>query len=91
VALEKTIELAAVARGPPGYRPSCFSGEPAQWMINVTDTALVAVWRRGERWAYRLDIDTAEAEVVPDEDGWDVAFPCELPWPPILHHLAAGV
>ncbi|RLN31135.1 hypothetical protein C2845_PM05G17210 [Panicum miliaceum] len=91
-ALEKTIELAAVARGLPGYHPSYFSaGEPAQWMIKVTDTGLVAVWRAGERWACRLDIDTAEAEVVPEEDGRDVAFPCELPWPPVLRHLAAGV
>ena len=47
--LEKTVELAAVACGLPGYRPSCSAGEPAPWMIKVMDTVLVAVWRRGDQ------------------------------------------
>lgn len=39
-----------------------------------------------KRWVWRLDIDTVEEELVPQEDGWEVAFPCELP---VLRHLAA--
>ncbi|RLM99034.1 hypothetical protein C2845_PM06G29350 [Panicum miliaceum] len=69
-ALEKTIELAAVARGPPGYLPSCFSGEPAQWMINVTDTALVAGLRGGTAAGARLRLRLAGAPLR-----WPISSP----------------
>lgn len=85
--LQKMIELSAVAIGLPGYLPSYFSGGELQeaW-INVTDAALVTVSVSSfTTWVFRLDLETMEAELV-DRDGfWDVAFPCELPWPPVLH------
>ncbi|CAL5086235.1 unnamed protein product [Urochloa decumbens] len=58
--------------------------------VKVTDTALVVVSRWEELWAHRVDVETGEAELVPDEDACcDVAFPCELPWPPVLRRHRA--
>ncbi|CAN6205693.1 unnamed protein product [Urochloa humidicola] len=86
-ALEKTIQLpAAVAHGlPAGYGEAVAAAH-----IYVTDTALVVVsrWVEERRVAYRLDVETGEAELMPVEDDWEVAFPCELPWPPVLRHRA---
>ncbi|KAF8646312.1 hypothetical protein HU200_065887 [Digitaria exilis] len=91
---EKTIQLSEVAAGLPGYLPSYFSGgEEVEVWINVTDAAMVTVlvststfWDfLMEPWAFRLDLETLEAELVDIDDGVsDVAFPYEVPWPPVL-------
>ncbi|CAN6334046.1 unnamed protein product [Urochloa humidicola] len=86
--LERTIEMSAVAHGLPGYRASYFSGEPRWMRVVVVDTAAVVLWLLQEWWACRLDIETAEAELEPVDAKLDVAFPCELPWPPVLRNLA---
>ncbi|KAF8661065.1 hypothetical protein HU200_057164 [Digitaria exilis] len=92
--LERTIQLSAVAAGLPGYLPSYFAGreESEEVWINVTDAAMVTVSVSTfrdfnlESWAFRLDLETLETELVDIDDGVsDVAFPCELPWPPVLH------
>nr|CAB3465953.1 unnamed protein product [Digitaria exilis] len=75
---EKTIQLSEVAAGLPGYLPSYFSGgEEVEVWINVTDAAMVTVlvststfWDfLMEPWAFRLDLETLEAELVDIDDG----------------------
>lgn len=89
-ALEKTIQLLPVMAGLKGYLPSWFPGELHVALINVTEPAVVTVTvalllvGRWGSWSFRLDVETLEAEVVVGDAISDVAFPFELPWPPVL-------
>ncbi|KAF8661062.1 hypothetical protein HU200_057160 [Digitaria exilis] len=97
--LEKRIELSAVASGLPGYLPSYFDdGEAVAWidvtadaaaMVTVSVCSVTTSWGcMDSSWSFRLELESLEAELVDMDSGvleLDVAFPCELPWPPVLH------
>ncbi|TVU50180.1 hypothetical protein EJB05_01542, partial [Eragrostis curvula] len=52
----------------------------------VTDTGLNVInLQHGLSLAYCLDVETMEAKRVSEVAFKDVAFPCELPWPPTFH------
>ncbi|TVU50181.1 hypothetical protein EJB05_01543, partial [Eragrostis curvula] len=79
-AWEKKIQLWDVL---PGCDRSYFFGHLGRVWLTAVDTTIIVV--EFQSWAYRLDIETMEAEQVSKDATRDIAFPCELPWPPSFH------
>ncbi|KAF8646306.1 hypothetical protein HU200_065880 [Digitaria exilis] len=66
-------------------------------MVTVSVCSVATSWGcMDSSWSFRLELESLEAELVDMDNGvleLDVAFPCELPWPPVTHmnFVLAGV
>ncbi|KAL6655496.1 hypothetical protein ACP70R_006322 [Stipagrostis hirtigluma subsp. patula] len=82
-ALEKIVQPSAAMLGLPRYE-RCYLSHAVPRFVHRTGTVVIAVPTPGKMCRFRLDIESLEAERVPELDG-GIAYPCELPWPPSLH------
>ncbi|CAN6352152.1 unnamed protein product [Urochloa humidicola] len=82
-ALQKMIQLSEATCSLPGY-PSSFLGHN----ISTMGVGFVILSQRvfgiAEQWAFSVNLETMEASTAANNMG-QIAYQCELPWPPALH------
>ncbi|CAO2163441.1 unnamed protein product [Urochloa humidicola] len=79
---KKAVLLQEATSGLPGHKASFFDRPLLIWSWGPGFVTLIA-WAK-ERWLFSVDLETMEVKPA-TADVQDIMYPCELPWPPVLH------
>ncbi|TVU00868.1 hypothetical protein EJB05_53716, partial [Eragrostis curvula] len=88
--VEKTVRLLEATRRLPRRKAHYFRNNEA--MIIDADTTNVLMTPEEETWLFSVELETMEAERKKGRNRFPgPAYPCELPWPPVLEACPARV